>query len=63
MKYTLNYARDLDFDVCNAMNIMDNNKFITDLRFGMGDGQMQFYLYNYVAKGIVKSGGIGAICV
>lgn len=53
MKYALLYARDLipdgtRFDVFNCLNIMDNNKeFLKELKFGVGDGILNYYLYNY----------------
>jgi Myristoyl-CoA:protein N-myristoyltransferase, C-terminal domain len=36
-----------DFDVFNALNVMDNDEFLEPLRFGVGDGHLQFYLYNW----------------
>jgi len=26
---------------------MDNQKFLKDLKFGVGDGNLQYYLYNW----------------
>ena len=37
-----------DFDVFNALNIMENDKFLKDLKFGIGDGHLQYYLYNWL---------------
>jgi len=34
-------------DVFNCLNVMDNQKFLTDLRFGPGDGYLHYYLYNW----------------
>ena len=34
-------------DVFNALNVMENDKFLHDLRFGMGDGNLNYYLYNW----------------
>jgi len=34
-------------DVFNALNVMDNEGFLQDLKFGIGDGRLQYYLYNW----------------
>jgi len=35
------------FDVFNALTLMDSNNFLTDLKFGSGDGLLNYYLYNW----------------
>ncbi|XP_035902563.1 glycylpeptide N-tetradecanoyltransferase [Anopheles stephensi] len=40
-------AKNLGFDVFNALDLMDNQKFLTALKFGIGDGNLQYYLYNW----------------
>jgi len=35
------------FDVFNALTLMDNALFLNDLKFGKGDGFLNYYLYNY----------------
>lgn len=40
-------ARNDDFDVFNALDVMDNTKFLVQLKFGIGDGNLQYYLYNW----------------
>ncbi|TBU35738.1 N-myristoyl transferase [Dichomitus squalens] len=35
------------FDVMNALTLMDNVPFLQDLKFGQGDGILNFYLYNW----------------
>ncbi|KAG9048700.1 glycylpeptide N-tetradecanoyltransferase [Tulasnella sp. UAMH 9824] len=40
-------ANNAKFDVVNAMTLMDNWSFLTDLKFGPGDGYLNFYLYNW----------------
>ncbi|XP_051165510.1 glycylpeptide N-tetradecanoyltransferase 2 [Leptopilina boulardi] len=40
-------ARNLGFDVFNALNLMDNKEFLEPLKFGIGDGNLQYYLYNW----------------
>ncbi|XP_031628856.1 glycylpeptide N-tetradecanoyltransferase [Contarinia nasturtii] len=36
-----------DFDVFNALDVMDNTKFLRELKFGIGDGNLQYYLFNW----------------
>lgn len=40
-------ATKLDFDVFNALDLMDNVEFLDKLRFGIGDGNLQYYIYNW----------------
>jgi len=40
-------AKKLDFDVFNALDLMENSKFLEKLKFGIGDGNLQYYLYNW----------------
>ncbi|XP_017773407.1 PREDICTED: glycylpeptide N-tetradecanoyltransferase [Nicrophorus vespilloides] len=40
-------AKDLRFDVFNALDLMDNDQFLDPLKFGIGDGNLQYYLYNW----------------
>lgn len=47
MKDALILAKGLGFDVFNALNVMENDKFLKDLKFGIGDGNLQYYLYNW----------------
>ncbi|CCD63182.1 putative glycylpeptide N-tetradecanoyltransferase [Caenorhabditis elegans] len=35
------------FDVFNALDLMHNEKIFSDLKFGKGDGNLQYYLYNW----------------
>jgi len=41
------FAKSLDFDVFNCLDIMDNENFLKELKFGKGDGNLQYYLYNW----------------
>lgn len=36
-----------EFDVFNCLTLMHNKTFIEELKFGAGDGELQFYLYNW----------------
>ncbi|XP_044729600.1 glycylpeptide N-tetradecanoyltransferase [Chrysoperla carnea] len=40
-------AKNLNFDVFNALDLMDNREFLEPLKFGIGDGNLQYYLYNW----------------
>ena len=40
-------ARDAGYDVFNALDLMENKKFLEELKFGVGDGNLQYYLFNY----------------
>jgi len=53
-------ARQQDFDVFNALNVMENESFLKDLKFGIGDGFLQYYLYNWKCPKI-EPAGIGLV--
>ncbi|RTG87251.1 glycylpeptide N-tetradecanoyltransferase [Schistosoma bovis] len=40
-------AKQLKFDVFNALDLMENGKFLEELKFGIGDGDLHYYLYNW----------------
>ncbi|EFA05466.1 Glycylpeptide N-tetradecanoyltransferase-like Protein [Tribolium castaneum] len=40
-------AKQSNFDVFNALDLMDNREFLETLKFGIGDGNLQYYLYNW----------------
>jgi len=42
-------ARNCGVEVLNCLDLMDNNSFLRDLKFGPGDGKLQYYLYNYAS--------------
>ncbi|KAK0074225.1 hypothetical protein PV325_009175 [Microctonus aethiopoides] len=48
-------ARNLDFDVFNALDLMDNKEFLESLKFGIGDGNLQYYLYNWRCPGMTPN--------
>ena len=37
----------LGYDVFNALDLMENQSFLKELKFGMGDGNLNYYLYNF----------------
>jgi len=45
---------------------MDNNLFLEQQKFGPGDGQLHYYLFNYrtnpIAGGVDKKNNIDANC-
>ncbi|XP_064648041.1 glycylpeptide N-tetradecanoyltransferase 2-like [Lineus longissimus] len=47
MQDALTMARNMGFDVFNALDLMENMEFLEKLRFGIGDGNLQYYLYNW----------------
>jgi glycylpeptide N-tetradecanoyltransferase len=49
MQYALEIAKHMKFDVFNALDIMDNDEFINDLKFKPG-GPLQYYVYNWYCK-------------
>ncbi|KAF7967211.1 hypothetical protein HWV62_35134 [Athelia sp. TMB] len=51
------------FDVFNALTLMDNVPFLQELKFGAGDGLLNFYLYNWRTAplaGVDAMDGVGA---
>ncbi|XP_063395087.1 glycylpeptide N-tetradecanoyltransferase 2-like [Cydia fagiglandana] len=40
-------AKNSGFDVFNALDLMENKEFLEPLKFGIGDGNLQYYLYNW----------------
>jgi glycylpeptide N-tetradecanoyltransferase len=47
MRDALILANNLDYDVFNALDLMENDSFLTPLKFGRGDGLLRYYLYNF----------------
>jgi len=47
MRDCLVFAKNNNFDVFNCLDIMHNDTFLKDLKFGKGDGNLQYYLYNW----------------
>lgn len=58
MSDALILAKKNKFDVFNALSLMDNALFLAEQKFGPGDGQLHYYLYNYLANPI--AGGVDA---
>ncbi|KAL7548395.1 hypothetical protein ACHAWF_016835 [Thalassiosira exigua] len=47
MRDCLILAKGEGHDVFNALNLMENDRFLDELKFGMGDGNLQYYVYNW----------------
>jgi glycylpeptide N-tetradecanoyltransferase len=47
IKNALIIAKQKDFDVFNALDIQENETYLKDLKFGVGDGNLHYYLYNW----------------
>ncbi|WOO78026.1 Glycylpeptide N-tetradecanoyltransferase [Vanrija pseudolonga] len=43
----LTVAQTSGFDVMNALTLLDNNMFLSEQKFGPGDGYLNYYLYNW----------------
>jgi len=62
MKSALVLARNDKFDVFNALDIMDNKTVFDELHFGVGNGNLYYYLYNWAMKKISPS-KVGTVLV
>lgn len=60
MRDALILAKQTDADVFNALDLMQNQKFLSELKFGMGDGNLQYYLYNWACPPL-ESPDIGIV--
>lgn len=47
MRDLLIEARNVGCDVFNALDVMENKSFLKDLKFHIGDGELNYYLYNW----------------
>lgn len=47
MKDALILARNIGIDVFNGLDVMDNLEAYNQLLFGIGDGHLQYYVYNW----------------
>lgn len=45
--HNLNIVSQAGYDVFNALDLMDNKTFLEDLKFGIGDGNLHYYLFNW----------------
>ncbi|EQC40032.1 glycylpeptide N-tetradecanoyltransferase [Saprolegnia diclina VS20] len=47
MEDLLILAKEQEQDVFNALNLMENTEFLEELKFGIGSGELQYYLFNW----------------
>ncbi|KAF7723798.1 hypothetical protein EC973_001582 [Apophysomyces ossiformis] len=57
IKDALVLARNAGFDVLNALKLMDNECFVTEQKFGPGDGYLNYYLYNWRCPDVEDDNG------
>ena len=53
MKECLVRAKAMNFDVFNALDALENSEFLEELAFGVGDGELYYYLYNWRIRKIL----------
>ncbi|XP_011045602.1 PREDICTED: glycylpeptide N-tetradecanoyltransferase 1-like [Populus euphratica] len=61
MNDALIVAKQKDFDVFNALDVMHNESFLKELKFGPGDGQLHCYLYNYRLQHALRPSELGLV--
>jgi glycylpeptide N-tetradecanoyltransferase len=54
-------AKENGFDVFNALDLLDNGKFMQSLKFGIGDGDLHYYLYNWRTKSDLAPHEVGLV--
>ena len=60
MRDALVLANATGIDVFNALNLMENETFLPELKFGKGDGNLQYYVYNWSSP-TMKPGDVGLV--
>jgi len=60
MRDALILANATGIDVFNALNLMENETFLQDLKFGKGDGNLQYYVYNW-SSSTMKPADVGLV--
>ncbi|KAL6335387.1 hypothetical protein AAG906_029630 [Vitis piasezkii] len=61
MNDALIVAKRKDYDVFNALDVMQNETFLKELKFGPGDGKLHYYLYNYRLRNPLKPSELGLV--
>ncbi|CAM8961233.1 unnamed protein product [Rhodiola kirilowii] len=61
MNDALIVAKQKDYDVFNALDVMHNESFLKELKFGPGDGQLHYYLYNYRLRYALRPSELGLV--
>ena len=60
MRDALIMANATGIDVFNALNLMENETFLEELKFGKGDGNLQYYVYNWSSP-TMKPADVGLV--
>ena len=60
MRDALVLAKSLGFDVFNCLHMMANESFLSELKFGQGDGYLRYYLFNWKFP-TLKSNELGLV--
>jgi glycylpeptide N-tetradecanoyltransferase len=60
MSDALILAKKSGVDVMNCLDLMENKQFIEPLKFGAGDGNLHYYLYNWKCP-LMPSGQVGLV--
>jgi len=60
MQDALILAKSTGIDVFNALNLMENESFLSGLKFAQGDGNLQYYVYNWSSP-TMKPADVGLI--
>lgn len=50
-----------DHDVFNALDIFHNPSFLKELKFGEGDGNLRYYLYNWRVVKDLQPSDVGLV--
>ncbi|CAA3020711.1 glycylpeptide N-tetradecanoyltransferase 1-like [Olea europaea subsp. europaea] len=61
MNDALIVAKKNDFDVFNALDVMNNETFLKELKFVPGDGKLHYYLDNYHLKQALRPSELGLV--
>ncbi|RWW78724.1 hypothetical protein BHE74_00013038 [Ensete ventricosum] len=61
MNDALIVAKQQDYDVFNALDVMHNEAVLKELKFGPGDGHLHYYLYNYRVRNGLKPSELGLV--
>ncbi|GMH22042.1 hypothetical protein Nepgr_023885 [Nepenthes gracilis] len=61
MNDALIIAKKKDYDVFNALDVMENESFLKELKFGPGDGKLHYYLYNHRLRHPLQPSELGLV--
>ncbi|CAI9280975.1 unnamed protein product [Lactuca saligna] len=61
MNDALIVAKKKGYDVFNALDVMENEGILKELKFGPGDGQLHYYLYNYRLNQPLRPSELGLV--